>query len=206
VLERFLARPDEPVVSYVGRWRLEGTNPRFGQTGFVTARTWLEPDAGFRYELVEQGGSGRVRARLVEVLEAERAAHASGAARRAGITPDNYVFEADGPVADGLYRLRLTPRRADGRLVEGAILVTAHDADLLRLEGRLARAPSFWTREVEVIRNYGRVAGQRVPLVHWSRARLRLAGDSYLRIDFEYERVNGHAVETEPAAPAAGPR
>jgi hypothetical protein len=45
--------------------------------------------------------------------------------------------------ADGLVRVAITPKRRAPMLVEGNIFLTEPDADLVRIEGRLARRPSF---------------------------------------------------------------
>jgi hypothetical protein len=203
VLRRFLSRPDEPVVRYEGRWRLQAESPRFGLQGWLVAVVSLDPDRGFEYQVADEGGSGRIRKHLRELLEKERDAHESGLAARSSLTPDNYEFAPAGTDQDG-YRLALRPRRRAERLVEGFLVVRAEDGELLRLEGRLVRRPSFWTREARVVREYGRVAGQRVPLVHRSTARVLLAGAATLRIEFEYDAVNGIAVERDVLPPAAG--
>jgi hypothetical protein len=206
VLQRFLERPDEPLVRYEGRWRLAAENSRWGLAGWLVTRVRLDPSSGFAYEVAEEGGSGRVRRHLRELLEKERRAHATGQAARSSITADNYEFTPAGAAETG-YRLALRPRRKEDRLVDGFLVVRAADAELLRLEGRLAKRPSLWTREVQIVREYGRRAGQRVPLAHFSTASMILAGPSRLRIAFEYDSVNGVAVSPDSrAADVADPR
>jgi hypothetical protein len=198
VLRRFLDRPDEPVVRYEGRWRLEAENPRWSLKGWLVAGVKLDPATGFEYSAMDEGGSERIRRHLRELLERERQAHATGQAARSSLTVDNYEITAADPAEDG-YRLALRPRRREDRLVEGFLVVRAADAELLRLEGRLAKRPSFWTREVRIVREYGRAAGQRVPLTQFTSARMLLAGTSRLRIAFEYDSVNGFEVSREAA-------
>ena len=54
-------------------------------------------------------------------------------------------------------------RRLEAALVDGTILVTA-DGDWVRVQGRLAKSPSFWTRSVDLVRHYARRAGRPVPV------------------------------------------
>ena len=54
-------------------------------------------------------------------------------------------------------------RRLEAALVDGTILVTA-DGDLVRVQGRLAKSPSFWTRSVDLVRHYARRAERPVPV------------------------------------------
>lgn len=68
------------------------------------------------------------------------------------------------------------------------------DRDLVRVEGRLAKAPSFWTRRVDVVRTYGRVGGYRVPIETTSVASVLMAGESSFSMRYTYERINGRVV------------
>jgi hypothetical protein len=70
--------------------------------------------------------------------------------------------------------------------------------ELLRVEGVLAKNPSFWTSLVNVIRHYARLDGVRVPIATESIARVKIAGLSRLNVDYEYESINGR-----PVSPAA---
>jgi hypothetical protein len=117
----------------------------------------------------------------------------SGAPSQAGLTPDNYVF-AEGAAADGLSGVVLTPRRKDVLLVDGSIFLKPEDGDLVRIEGRLAKAPSFWIRQVDIVRSYRRIAGMRMPVAVEAVANIRLAGRATFRMTYEYETVNGRRV------------
>jgi len=79
-------------------------------------------------------------------------------------------------------------------LIDGAVFVTDTDADLVRVEGRLAKNPSFWAKRVDVVKQYGRVGGLRVPLRVDSTAQMRLAGTSTLTMTYDYQMINGITV------------
>ncbi len=104
----------------------------------------------------------------------------------------NYQLE-EGEPADGLLTIQTKPRRRDVLLFEGSIFVKP-DADTVRIEGRLSKAPSFWTRQVEITRRYDRVAGARMPVEFESVARVLIAGRSTLRMAYDYESVNNTRV------------
>jgi hypothetical protein len=157
---------------------------------------WTEADAvnGFRYRVVAEGGSDYIRSRVfVATLDAERKMWASGEPDRAALTLDNYVFEDRGQ-SDGLAALRVRPRRKDLLLVEGSIFLRPDDGELVRIEGRLSKAPSFWTRQVEIIRRYQRFAGVRMPVALESVANVFIAGPSTFHMTYEYESVNGQRI------------
>jgi len=63
--------------------------------------------------------------------------------------------------------------------------------------GRLAKNPSFWTKRVDIIRTYGRIAGIRVPLSIESVAQVRIAGPSAMTMTYRYDMVNGRTVTHE---------
>jgi hypothetical protein len=101
--------------------------------------------------------------------------------------------------ADGLLRVGIVPKRKDDLLIDGHIFLTCVESDLVRLEGLLVKRPSFWTRKVRIVREYGRVAGVRVPLTMGSTADVLFAGQSSFTMRYEYVSING-----APIAAAAG--
>jgi len=225
-VQRFLARVDEPLVQYRARRTLRARNERFNKEGWITARTELAPGTGFTYRILEEGGSGYIRSRvLLKALDGEREAVVAGEPARAALSPANYRFsatpsprapsatpgqgdrpsiESPGVDAPSITTVRIIPLRKDKLLVDGTITVTAADGDLLRIEGRLVKNPSFWTSRVEIVRRYGRIDGIRVPLAIESTANVKIAGTSVFSMTYDYESINGRPVSA--AAQAAATR
>jgi hypothetical protein len=79
-------------------------------------------------------------------------------------------------------------------LVDGLIFLNPDDGELVRMEGLLSKAPSFWTRRVQITRWYVRFAGIRMPTALESVANVRIAGVSTFRMTYEYESVNGERI------------
>ena len=174
----------------------------------LTARTHLDPQQGFRYEILEQTGSGMIQKRvLVAALETERQVQVNGTGSRGALTADNYDFigaaadAAASAAGDALVRVDLRARRRDTMLIDGAMFLTSPDFDLVRVEGVLVKRPSFWTRKVSVVRRYGRVAGVRVPLAMESTAQVLIVGASSFSMTYDYEMVNGAATPSNSVAP-----
>lgn len=194
VVQRFLSRTDEPLTRYRALRRLEARCDRFNKHGWLEAWTALGPE-GFKYEIVREGGSEYIRNKvLLPVLENEARLFATGAASRSALTSENYELLDGEPVEPGVVKLLARPKRREVALVDGALFVTEEEADLLRVEGRLAKSPSFWIKRVDVVRRYGRVGGMRVPVRLDSVAQMRLAGLSTLSMTYEYEMINGVSV------------
>lgn len=193
VLARFLARPDEPVTRYRARRRMDVRG--VGERAWMTVQVELDPERGFRWAIESEGGSRTLREKsLVRVLELEAEAHASGVVARSGLTADNYLLEAGGRDRDGLVRLRARARRRESVLFDGFFVVTPDTAELVRVEGSLARGPSFWIPRVEVTRQFARISGHRVVVRSESIAHLRLLGESRLVVGYDYEMIDGDPV------------
>jgi hypothetical protein len=172
--------------------RLEARNVRFNVHGWLEAWTELTPEGQFQYEVVREGGSEYIRNRVLRpVLENEEKLFATHDASRSAMTTANYELQGTEAAEPGLVKLLVKPKRREVSLIEGAAVVTQDEADLVRVEGRLAKNPSFWTRRVDVVRRYERLGGVRVPTRLDSVAQIRLAGKSTLSMTFEYEMVNG---------------
>jgi hypothetical protein len=194
LVTRFLSGTGEPLVGYCAIRRLEAKSDRMNMEGWLVVRTVLDPEKGFHYEVLEEGGSPRVRKRvLYAALDTELRTNKAGTWSRAAFTPDNYEFAVE-PAAGPLETLKVTPRRKDPVLIDGRLFVSPQDADLKRVEGVLSKTPSFWTKHVGMVRQYGRIDGVRVPLVIESVALVRILGRSEFRMTFDYESINGRPV------------
>jgi hypothetical protein len=202
VLHRFLSRADEPLVTYRGTRRLEGSNERFNVSGWMEIAVELTAD-GFRYRVIDEGGSDQVRRRVFRpMLENEEQIFASGDIARSSFTTTNYELIPADASEPGLVKLLARPKRKDVALIDGAFYITDTDADLVRIEGRLAKSPSFWTRRVDVVKQYARVGGLRVPIRVESTAQIRFAGTSTMTMTYAYEMINGVNVGASRAAVA----
>ena len=137
------------------------------------------------------------------VLELFKQSDALDEWRKGNLSHANYQFDFGGHAGSGMLRMQLTPRRRDSRLVQGSALVTAKSGDLVRVEGRLSKSPSLWVRWVDVSRSYAPVAGAMMPVAVESTADIRIAGLSTFSMTYEYQMVDGHAVNFAPKVMAA---
>ena len=194
-VQRFLSRPDEPPPHYRALRRIEARNPRFKLHGWVDATTEVTSDGRFTYEIVRAGGSEyMVNKVLRPLLENEEKLFATGDAARSAVTPENYDLRGSEAAEPGVVKLLVRPKRRDVSLIDGALFVTENEADLVRVEGTLAKNPSFWTKRVDVVRHYSRISGARVPTRLDSTAQIRFAGTATLSMTWEYESINGARV------------
>jgi len=194
ILELYLSVPDPDPIDFRALRHLEATNKKFNATAWMDV--WTEADrSGFRYRIAGEGGSDYIRSKVFRGwLETERKAWIENVTPSSAMTRANYMFEAGDTQPDGLTAFVLKPLRKDTMLVAGSIYVNPDDGELVRLEGRLIKPPSFWTRRVDIVRWYRRFAGIRLPVALESVANVRIAGESTFRVTYEYEIVNGQRV------------
>jgi hypothetical protein len=200
LVQRVIARVEPPPDQVRALRRLEARNEKFNKEARMTVWTEADRTGGFRYQIVSEEGSGYIRSKVFHpALDTEQKMWADGDPQRAAMAHDNYTFEELGTLTDGLASLAIRPRRKDVLLVDGTIFVTPHDGDLMRIEGRLSKTPSFWTRRVDVVRQYARIGGVHVPVSLESVASVLIAGKSTFKMTYEYESINGKTVGTPDA-------
>ena len=200
---------DEPLTSYRAFRRMHAKSERFDQEGWLTA--WTDFDGReFHYQIVDERGSEYVRNKVLKaVLTREQELVAEGP-DRAALTEENYDFTEAESQGDGMRYVLLKPKRKDVMLLEGRMVLTPDGNELVRVEGKLAKNPSFWTSLVNVIRHFAKVDGVRVPVSTESVAKVKFAGQSSLDVSYEYESINGRPVSVAArrllASAGAGPR
>ena len=195
IVERFLRSAEPRLVSYRARRTLQASALGGRVTGSIVADTHLDPDGSFHFAIVHEEGSGIIRERVLKAaLLAEQSTYANRESDGAALTRANYDFRRrTGTGADTL-QLELLPKRQSKMLLDGHVVLTAPDADLLRVEGSPTELPSSWTREVTIVRDYTRINGVRVATRMQSRADVRLVGESSFSMSYAYTAINGKEV------------
>jgi hypothetical protein len=205
LLQRFLSVSDPSPTQYRALRHFSAENSRFDLSATMDVWTEVDPVHGFRYRVVSFDGSDLIKSRVfLPALEAEQKMWSSGESEAAAVTPANYVFKDPGERTEGLASLIVKPRRKHLLLVDGWIFVRPEDGELVRVEGRLSKTPSFWTRRVDIEWCYQRFAGIRMPVTLNSVASILMFGQSEFRIRYEYESVNGqHVADPQPSREAS---
>lgn len=190
---RFTSNSEEVLTSYRAFRRMHAKSERFNQEGWIDA--WTELDAnGFRYTIVSERGSDYIRNKVLRGLLQREQEIVAGGVDKAALTEENYSFSEPAASEDGVRYVNLKPKRKDIMLVEGRMVLDADNGELLRVEGKLAKNPSFWTSVVNVIRHFAKVDGVRVPVSTESIAKVKFAGQSTLDVVNDYESINGRPV------------
>jgi hypothetical protein len=194
----------EQLHEYRALRRMHASTEKAKHEAWLEAWTELK-DGRFSYQIVSERGSEAVRGKVLRaMLEREEELVNSGNMMKGDLTAANYEFSEPGRDADGTRVVQLKPKRNDPLLVEGRAVLN-DGGDLVRVEGRLSKNPSFWTSLVNIVRRYARVGGVRVPVATETTAKVKFVGTSQLEVLYEYESVNGRTVavsDLRPAAPA----
>src|ERR1051325_1457437 len=170
-MKQFLAR-QTTMHPYSGSRRLEASGS--GQRAWLDVQTDFTWSTGFRYRVTAEGGSGYIRARVLRsLLDEEQQLLARGGAPPVAISTANYQFAPEGVDDDERAVVGLRPLRKDRALIGGRMFLTL-DGDLLRVEGQLAKNPSFWLTRVRGVRAYRQINGALMPVSLDSTAQMRL--------------------------------
>ena len=133
---------------------------------------------------------------LTAVFEGEREVIANGETARSSLALANYRFQRNGIDSDGFANVLLSPRRKERVLVSGTMFLKPIEGDLVRLRGRLAKSPSFWIKDFDIVRTYERIGGAVVPVALETKAQVRFLGEATLRMTYEYTDIAGRPVSS----------
>ena len=193
-LRQFLAGA-RPVRQYRASRRLEAAGS--GRGAWLDVQTEFSQSTGLQYHVTAEGGSGYIRSRVLRsLLEEEQRLVGRNGGSAVALTPDNYQFMPEAINEEGVAVVRIQPRRKDRSLVDGQMFLT-RDGELLRVEGRLAKSPSFWVTRTNVVRVFRRINGVLMPVSVETTAQLRLLGSSTLRMTYRYSHVDDREVEDD---------
>lgn len=191
-MRQFLAQGDAPR-PYRATRRLEARHG--GSIGWIEADTEYSPATGFRYTITAEGGSGQLRDKALKaILAGERDAVARGEIARSALAPCNYEFRVHGVDENGLAKVLLAPKRKERVLVSGAMFLRPADGELVRVQGRLAKSPSFWVKTVDIVRTYERIEGSVMPVALETTAQIRMFGTATLTMTYQYSEIDGRPV------------
>ena len=194
-LDMFLSQPPT-VHPYRASRRLEASGS--GQRGWLDVQTDFTVTSGLQYEVTAEGGSGYIRRRILRsLLDEEQRLIAQGEAPSVALSAGNYHFQPESINEEGLAVVRMRPLRKHRSLIDGRMFLTPASGDLVRIEGRLARNPSFWLTRVNIVRSYRRVENVVMPVSLETSGRLRLLGSSSLRMTYQYSHIGERAVSMD---------
>jgi hypothetical protein len=201
-ISSFFSRSEQPLHQYRALRRMHCTSDNGKYEAWLEVWTELK-DGRFSYQIVSERGSDTARGKVLRpMLAREQELINKGDGRKSDLTSDNYEFTEAGRDGDGARVVHIKPRRQDPLLVEGRAVLN-DGGDLLRVEGKLSKNPSFWTSLVNIVRRYARIGGVRVPVASETTAKVKFVGTAQLEVLYDYQSVNGRPVGLSDLRPAA---
>lgn len=184
-------------VGYTATRLLVARSEKLDRLGWLEAETTFQPGRGLTYTILREGGDRGIRNRVLrKVLENEAEMSAPARAARMAISEANYELVSSGAHAT----VRLTPLRREQTLIDGTAVIDPRGR-LVRVEGRLAKSPSFWVRSVRIRRDYQPIAGHALPVHVESTADVKLAGACEFAMWIDYTTVDGRRLHRAAARP-----
>src|SRR3954469_18367469 len=203
-LANFFSRAEQPLKQYRALRRMHAATDKGDHEAWLDAWTELK-DGRFSYQIVSERGSDAVRGKVLRpILAREQDLVNSGDGAKGDLTPANYEFGEASRSVDGSQVVKIKPKRSDVLLVEGHAVLD-EGGELVRVEGKLSKNPSFWTSLVNIVRRYAKIGGVRVPVATETTARVKFVGTAQLQVVYDYKSVNGRAVpvsEMRSASPS----
>jgi hypothetical protein len=144
----------------------------------VKAQISVVPPSERDYKIIESQGNDRGEKVVRKILEHEAAAEKLNPSPTA-IVRANYEFSDGGrEVFEGAncYVLGLKPRREESSLVEGRAWVDPNTFAIRKIEGRLAKSPSWWVKDVALVVNFGEIGGLWMQTTSRAVAEVRVIG------------------------------
>jgi len=172
----------------------------------VTAEVSFVPPSSREFKITETQGSERGESIVRHILEGEKKTTEDGS-RNTAITRDNYDFALAGEQTfDGhrCYLLELTPKRKERSLVRGKAWVDSETYLIRKIDGEMAKLPSWWLKDISLSLTFGEVGGMWMQTATIAVAELRLFGQHTLVSHVVSFQPNGAVANnhSSPVAPA----
>jgi outer membrane lipoprotein-sorting protein len=172
---------------YTGTRQYDLENRMFSKRSRVVANIACDPDGTMHFRVVSKDGWRSGNNSLHQALETESEISRPQSRPRALITTDNYTFQMVGTaLLNGrmAYVLDAVPKREETYLFRGKIWVDAQDYALARIEGELAKTPSFWIRRVSFTLEFRKSGEYWFPWSSTSTSDVRVFGPTDVNIRF----------------------
>lgn len=176
------------IEGYAGMRRYILENHKFHKRAEMLVQVEGDRDGSKHFEIVSEEGWGSAHKHVLrKMLESETEMSRPEKRARAKMVPENYEFALVGTeLLDGreAYVLEIRPRRNEQNLFEGRIWVDAEDYALARAEGKPAKKPSFWTKNIHFVQIYHKCGSLWFPLSTQSVTDARLFGTTDVSIEY----------------------
>jgi hypothetical protein len=183
---------DKLGAGYTGSRRYVLANERLNKRAEMLVSVQCDPDGTKHFEVVSEEGWKSANKRVVrKMLESESETSQPQIRPTTRLGPENYRFRMlgkDSLDARPAYVIQVVPKREDKYLFEGRIWVDAEDFAVVRIDGKPAKNPSFWTHSIHFVQQYHKSGTFWFPLSTESVTDARIVGKTEVTISyFDYQ-------------------
>jgi hypothetical protein len=193
---------------YTANRRYVVENPRFNKKAEVAVREKYVYPGKKEFQTLSESGSNYIRLNVIsKLIDAELDAGENQNRDQTRITPENYKFELLGlEEQEGrpCFLITVVPKHSKKYLMRGRIWVDQEDFAIVRMEGRPAKNPSFWTRKVKFTRRYQKQGNFWLARSIESESDVLIAGKSSLKIEYMNYVINQGECDQKVASLAKG--
>ena len=179
---------EQKLAGYVAIEHYVVRNSHFQESAELETKVSFQKGLGKSYQVLRRNGPRFLQDRVIDHLLKEEAALSRNPKRRHTVlTSANYSMRVRGMQTvqgEECYVIHIRPRMRKFSLIEGMAWVDADDFSLLRIEGRPAASPSFWTGRPYIEREYTILDGLSFPKHSRATSKGLFAGKSELVIDY----------------------
>jgi len=208
VIARMFARDmqrDTAAGGYTGVRQYDLENRQFAKHAQLVVNVVCDPDGTKHFQIVSKEGWGSANNLLRQVLESESEASRPQERPTTLITKDNYTFQMIGTAllnGRNAYLIDMVPKRQETYLFRGRIWVDAEDYALARIEGQLAKSPSYWVHTVHFTLEYRRNGEFWFPASIASTSDVRILGATEVTVRFlDYSPLSASAAKHSDFSP-----
>jgi hypothetical protein len=187
-IEEAQQRRDQRLAGYVAMEHYTLRNSHFKAPAELAAKTFYTRDAGKNYQVLWRKGPEWLHKRVINRIMNDDASLSRKSERpHILLTSANYSMKFQGIRflrGQRCYAVNIRPKARRFSLIEGTAWFDANDFSLLRIEGKPATSPSFWTGRPFIERDYTVVDGVSLPQRSRATSSGIFAGKSELDIDY----------------------
>jgi hypothetical protein len=191
VVAKMMVRDSErqaTLYGYTASRRYILQNQRHHKRAEMLVRMTCLRDGSKQFETISETGWGSARKHVFpRLLEAETEASRPGLRERSRLIPENYAFEMVGTEyvdERPAYVIAIAPKTPNKYLMQARIWIDADEYAIVRIEGKPAKNPSFWTKSVHFVHKYEKRGSFWFPVSDRSLTDVRIFGSTEVTIEY----------------------
>ena len=182
---------------YTGIRQYDLENRQLAKHAQMVVNVASDPDGTTHFQIVSKGGWGPGNNSLRQAMDSESQISRPSVRPMTLVTKDNYAFQMIGTaLLNGrtTYVIDVVPKRQETYLFRGRIWVDREDYALARIEGQLAKSPSYWIRSVRFTLEYRKSGEYWFPSLATTACEIRILGATEVNIRFvDYSPLSASA-------------